>query len=177
MGHIDAIYKAGDDALANQFEIIFTPFSLLPNTDILQIRTTNVSIPEFTVPVYEVKYKTQKMEKPSGEAATPNEWSFTFRADKYWLFYQGLMSWKQYIDNDETGQKAEDVGAIGGDSGIRTDVTVIPTDSNDIPTSLGWTYQKSFIKSIAGIDFDTASGEPLTVAVTLSALKITPNLA
>ena len=175
MGHIDAIYKAGDDALANQFNIIFSAFSLLSIDADLKLRTTNVSIPEFSVGTYEVDYKTQKMEKPNGKNTTPNEWSFTFRADKYWVLYQALMAWKQFIANDDTGAMAEDVGAIGGDSGIRTDVIVIPTDSNDVPTSPGWTMEKSFLKSIAGIEFDTASGEPLTVAVTLSALKIVPN--
>jgi len=176
VSHIETIYKAGDDALANQFEIIFSPLSLFGDVDNLKIRTTNVSIPESSNGSYEVKYKTQKMEKPSGEITTPNEWSFTFRADKYWTLYQGLMAWKQFIGNDETGQMSEDVGAIGGDSAIRTDVVVIPTDSNDIPTGAGWAMQKSWLKSIAGIEFDTASGEPLTVQVTLSALKITPNL-
>ena len=174
MGHIDTIYKAGDDALANPFEIAFIPFALLGGVDNLSIRTTNVSIPEFSIDTYEVKYKTQKMDKPSGSITTPNEWTFTFRADKYWVLYQALLAWKTFIGNEDSGAMSEDVGAIGGESAIRTDVVVIPTDSNDIPTSPGWIMQKSFIKTIAGIDFDTTSGEPILVQVTMNALKITP---
>lgn len=172
---VETIYRAGDDALANQAEINITPLSFLPETDPLKIRTTQFQIPEFAVGTYQVDYKTQRFEKPNGKIETPMEFQFTFRSDKYWTIYQALLAWKNYIGDDRNGAMAEDVGAIGGESSIRTDVSILTFDSNEVATSPGWKLHKAFLKNLGGVSFDQTSGDPITVDVTLSFLKMTPN--
>lgn len=176
MSHVDTIFRAGDDALGNQFEINFTAFSLLAEVDKLKIRTTTVDIPEFSVESYTVDYKTQRFTKPSGKISTPNEFSFSFRADKYWVLYQALLAWNQYVADNRTGAMAEDVGAITGNANFRTDISVIPTDSNDVVTAPGWTMEKCYPSNVAGVSFDTASGDPLIITVTMQMLKMVPRI-
>lgn len=176
MSGIDAIYRQGDDALGNQFEINFSAISFIPEVDRLKLRTINVDIPEFSVETYTVDYKTQRFTKPSGKISTPNEFTFTIRVDKYWTLYKALLAWHLYIADTSNGAMAEDVGAISGESGIRTDITIIPTDANDIPTSDGWKMHKCFPSLVPGVSFDMASGEPLTIAITMQMLKMTENL-
>lgn len=174
---IDTIFRAGDDALDNQAEVNITPLSFFPNADPLKFRITSFSIPDFTIGEYDVAYKTQKFTKPNGRITTPNDFTFSFRADKYWTIYQALLVWKNYIGDDRTGTMAEDVGAITGRSSIRTDVSVLTFDSNGVATSPGWTMQKAWIKSLGGVSFDnTSEGSPVIIPVTLSFLKIVPGL-
>lgn len=176
MASIDTIFRAGDDALGNQFEINFTAFSLLSEVDRLKIRTTTVDIPNFAIGKYTVDFKTQRFTKPNGKIETPNEWTFAFRSDKYWVLYQALLAWHQYIADNDNGAMAEDVGAVSGTANFRTDITVIPTDSNDLPTAPGWKMHKCWPSDISGVSFDQASGDPLIVTVTMDMLKMTANV-
>ena len=172
---IEAIFRAGDDALQNHFQINITPLSLFNNADPLSLRTTDVDIPGFEVGTYTVDYKSQTFTKPSGKITTPNEFSFTIRLDKYWVLYEALYAWYSFIADNETGAMAEDVGAIGGNSDIRTDVSVLPIDSNGVLTGRGWKMHKAYPTSIPGFSFSQASGEPITINVTMNMLKMTLN--
>jgi len=173
---IDSIYKQGDDALANMAELEFPAWDLFGLTTPLKFRTTNISIPEYTVGSYEVHWKTQKFEKPSGKDDSPKTMTFTVRIDKYYVVYKALMAWWQYICNSDTGAMAEDVGAVTGTSNIRIDFTVKTVDSNNVTTSDGWKFVSAWIKGIAGVEFDVTSGEPLSIAITMSYVKAIPLL-
>jgi len=172
---IDIIYAQGDDALDNAGRIIFEPLSFFPNMEPMQFRISNFDIPEFTIGSYEVKYKSQKFTKPNGSMESGNTFTFSFRMDKYYSIYQNLMAWKQLIANDETGAMSEDVSPITGKSLLRTNFSVATEDANGIVTSPGWTFEKSFIKTLGGISFDqTSDGEPLICQVTLEYVKCIP---
>jgi len=169
---INQIFQLGDDALANQAEIIINPLALFASNDPLRLRTTTFDIPEFAIGEYTIDYKTQKFNKPSGKIETPQEFTFNFRADKYWTIYQALLAWKNTIGNDRTGAMSEDVDPITGISLIRTDVIVLTKDSNGTLTSPGWTFSKCWLKNLGGVSFDNASGDPIEVSVTLDFLKM-----
>jgi hypothetical protein len=171
---IEAVYQQGDDALANMAELTFPVFNLFGLADPLKFRTTNISIPEFQVGSYEIHWKTQKFEKPSGKDETQKTMSFTFRIDKYYTVYKGLMAWWQYICNSDTGAMAEDVGAVSKTSNIRCDFQVRCVDSNNVTTTEGWKFFGAWIKGMGAIDFDEQSGEPITCAVTMSYVKAVP---
>ena len=174
---IDTVFKLGDDALDSQAVIVFQPLLFLTQMDPLQFRITNFSIPEFAVGTYDVTYKTQKFTKPSARVETSNSFSFSFRADKYWTIYQLLLRWKNLIADDRTGAIAEDVGALSGQSAIRTDFSVMTIDSNNVITSQGWKFEKAFIKSLGSVSFDqTSDGRPIVVPVTLEYVKCIPGL-
>lgn len=172
---IETLFTAGDDALANHAVINIAPIPIFGLADPLRVRTTTFDIPEHTIDTYDVHWKTQSFTKPSGKIITPNEFSFTFRSDKYWTIYQALLLWKNYIGDEASGAMAEDVGAISGESDIRTDVSVLTEDSNGVPTGPGWKFHKAWISSLGGVSFDMESGDPITVDVTLNFLKMTTN--
>ncbi len=174
-GHIDDIFAAGDDALANQFSIEITELAglfALPNP--IKIRTVTCNIPNYAVGTYTVDYKTQKFTKPSGKIDTPNEFQFSFRVDKYWTTYQALLAWKRFIADEESGAMAEDVGAISGVSSFRTDIIVRAIDSNDVETYSGWKFHQAWPSTLDAVSFDQASGEAIILPVTFQFLKMTP---
>lgn len=170
---IDTIYRLGDDALDNQGIIIIDPLPFLTEIEPLQFRISTFTIPEFPIPSYTVNYKTQKFNKPGGRIDTPNSFTFSFRADKYWKIYQELRTWKNIIGDDDTGAMAEDV--VNGQSSIRTNFSVMTLDSNDVITSPGWQFTHAWLQSLGSVSFDqTASGDPISVDVTLEYVKCIP---
>lgn len=172
MSHIDTLYQMGDDALGNQFEVSFSALSLFDALDSLKMRTTNVDIPEYSVSTYTVEHKTQSMVKVGGKITTPKEITLTLRVDKYWGLYNAIKDWLKYIGGEETGQMAED-NILGGESSFRTDFTVYTLDSNDTPTGGGWKFHKACPTNISSVGLDYSSGDPITVSITFSFLKMT----
>jgi hypothetical protein len=172
---IDSVYATGDDALTNMAEIEFSPFSLFgPLKDALKFRTTQINVPGFTMGSYEVHWKAQKFEKPSGKDETDKTFTFTFRVDKYYKVYKALSAWWQYICNSDSGALAEDVGATTGISVIRTDIIVHTIDTQGKTTSEGFKFERAWLKSLAGFSYDVTSGDPLMVEVTMSFVKMLP---
>lgn len=172
---IDSAYATGDDALANMAEIEFSPFSLFgPLKDDLKFRTTQINVPGFTMGKYEVHWKAQKFEKPSGKDETEKTFSFTFRVDKYYTVYKALQAWWQYICNSDSGALAEDVGAATGTSNIRTDVMVHTIDTQGVTTSEGFKFERAWLTGLAGFSYDVTSGDPLMCEITMSFVKMLP---
>ena len=168
---IDTIYRHGDDALQNQFDISFGPLPVLIDADSIRVRATACSIPEYVVQTYEVPYKTQKFEKPSGEIEHSKECTMTIRCDKSWAVYQMLRNWITLIHDPDTGIISEDVGAASGISTIRTDITVTPVDSAGLSTMPGWTLIAAFISTLGEISFEYDGGDPISFDATFKYLK------
>jgi hypothetical protein len=172
---IDSVYATGDDALTNMAEILFNEFSLFgPLKEQLKFRTTQINVPGFTMGAYDVHWKSQKFEKPSGKDETEKTFSFTFRVDKYYTVYKALLAWWQYICNSDNGALAEDVGAVTGTSNIRTDIIVKTIDTQGVTTNEGFKFERAWLKSLAGFSYDVTSGEPLMCEVTMSFVKMLP---
>jgi len=169
------VFIQGDDALANFAEIEITPFPLFgPLTSKLKYRTTTIAVPGFTKGVYEVHWKSQKFEKPSGKDETQKDFQTGFRVDKYYAVYKALLAWWQYICNSNTGAIAEDVGAVTGTSNIRTDIFVKTIDTQGLVTNSGFKFEKCWIKSLSDLSYDVTSGEPLICNITWSFVKMIP---
>ena len=168
---IEDVYLMGDDALGNQFALTVTPIlGIVP--DQLRFRVLTVDIPEKSMGTYEVPTATQKFTKPNGKIETSNEFSFTFRIDKYWGIYKTFQEWMDYIVDPETGLFRPDV-SVTGQSQYRTDIFVNTLDGNLVPTSSGWKMMKAFPTSLSGVSFDVNSGDPLEASVTMNFLKMT----
>ena len=177
MGHIDTIYAQGDDALGSQFEVSVSELGTLFNLpDPLKFRTTSLTIPGYTIGKYAIDFKSQKFTKPNGKIDTPNEFSLSFRVDKYWAVYQALLAWKRYIADEESGAIAEDVGAISGISSFRTDIIVKAIDTNDVVTYAGWKFNLAWPSQIGDVSFDQSATEPIIVPVTFDFVKMTPTV-
>lgn len=172
---IDSVYVTGDDALANFAEVNISPFSLFgPLRDALKFRTTSIEVPGFSKGSYEVHWKAQKFEKPSGKDETAKTFSTTFRVDKYYSVYKALMAWWQYICNSDSGALAEDVGAITQTSNIRTDIMVNTIDTQGIVTNEGFKFERAWIKEMGALSYDVTSGDPISCAITWSFVKLLP---
>jgi hypothetical protein len=172
---IDSVYQLGDDALQNLAEIELSPFPLFgPLKDALKYRTTQIDIPGFEKGAYEVHWKSQKFEKPSGKDDTQKTFTSTFRVDKYYTVYKALQAWWQYICNSDSGALAEDVGAVTGTSNIRTDIMVKTIDTQGITTSEGFKFERAWIKSLAGFGYQVTGGDPLECQITWSFVKMIP---
>jgi hypothetical protein len=174
---LESVYASGDDALANMCELLISASEIFGLSDPLRFRTTTINIPDFVVGSYEVAWKTQKFEKPSGKDETQKTFDFSFRVDKYYVCYKALMAWWQYICSSNSGAMAEDVGAVSGASTIRTDIQIKTIDSNGIVTSDGFLAQRCWLKQLGGLAYDVSSGDPLSCNVTMSYVKLIPFLA
>jgi hypothetical protein len=172
---IDSVYATGDDALANLAEILISEFALFgPLKEQLRFRTTGIEVPGFVMGTYEVPWKSQKYEKPSGKDETPKTFTFTFRVDKYYTVYKALLAWWQYICNSDSGALAEDVGAVTGTSNIRADIFVKTIDTQNITTNEGFKFERCWIKELTGFSYDMTSGDPLNCTITMSFVKMVP---
>jgi hypothetical protein len=162
---IFTIASLGDDALANNFEVILPPtFPGAVDALSTAIRCTTATIPEKSTGKYSVEYKSQTFTKPSGKITTPNEFSFTFRVDKYWNTYRGLRNWLNIIGDGATGIQSADY--VNGASIIRVPISIITLDSAGAETSIGWNFDGCYISSLDGVTFDQSSGDPLEVSAT-----------
>lgn len=164
---IEAVYQLGEDALQNHFLMTMAPPVLVPNFPIasLPFRLQTFEVPDTNIGTYEVHYRTQKFERPSGKIDSPTEFTFSFRADRYWNIYNSFKAWSNLIQHHQLGTMTPDL-----ESQIRAQITVMTVDSNNLPTGGGWIFRGAFLKSITGISFDQTSGDPIEVSVTMSYL-------
>lgn len=179
MAHmIDVLATMGEDALQNHFQIVIPAISFL-GTNIAEInmRVLTVDLPSYEIETYEINKRGRKFNRPSGVMSFTPEISFTFRADKYWRCYNSLMTWMQYVQNNQTMAMGSDSGANGeggGGSTFRTDVEVWSlTNLTDtaIPNNI-WIGQGAYPKSIDAISFDESNGEPIECSVTLDCMNV-----
>lgn len=165
---IESLYAMGDDALENQFMLNVSPIlTVVP--DPLQMRVLSVSIPERSVETYEKHWQTQVYTAPGGKITTPNEFSFSFRVDKYWQIYTIFDGWHKAIANPATGVIANDAG---GANGFRTTVTVNTINPDGSPTSTGWVFLQAFPSSIGGVEFNQEAGGPVSIDVTMQFVRM-----
>jgi hypothetical protein len=162
---IDSVFIQGDDALVNIAEInIQSPiFKLLEN---LKFRTTQISIPEFSIETFEIHHITQKFTLPSGKDGTPKTMSFTVRVDKYYTIYKALMAWLRYFcgEPDDKGNAY----IVQPNKQSYSIVKVRCVDSNGVTTTEGWTFKMAYIQSIGAIEFDAETGEPIKIQCTIA---------
>ncbi len=106
-----------EDALANHYFMVLPAFPGVVDMQQTNFRILNVDIPEKVIDTYEVTHGGKKATRPSGVIGTANEFSFSYRADKYMKVYRGFMAWMEYIQSSQTGTGMGDaVPLVGGPS-------------------------------------------------------------
>lgn len=168
---IESLYAQGDDALENQFMLSVVPIlNVVPEP--LKFRVLSVDIPERSVETYEKHWQTQSYTAVGGKITTPNEFSFSFRIDKYWQIYTIFDRWHAAIADPETGNIALDRD-LGG---FRTDISVNTVDASGMPTSDGWTFVKAFPSNVGNISFNQESGGALSLDITMQFVRMISSL-
>jgi hypothetical protein len=162
---IESAFSQGDDALVNMAEITIQS-SIFKLSQELKFRTTQISIPEFSIETFEIHHKTQKFTLPSGKDGTPKTMSFTVRLDKYYAIYKALMAWLRYFcgEPDDKGNAY----IVHPDKRSYSIVKVRCVDSNGVTASEGWTFKMAYIQSIGAIEFDAESGDPVKIQCTIA---------
>jgi hypothetical protein len=123
---------------------------------------------------YEVSWKSQKFEKPSGKDETEKTFTFTFRVDKYYTVYKALLALWQYICNSDSEALAEDVVTVIGTSNIRTDIMVHTIDTQGVTTNERFNFERAWLKSLTSISCDMTNGEPIMMGMHYVFVKMLP---
>lgn len=167
---LEKLYNVGDDALSNLFKIVVPPNDYIGNTEELEIRIQDFTVPESGANTYERHYQGAMINKPSGKPNAPKEVSFTFAIDRNYTLYKGFVNWKNNVIDTKTGQLRPDIPS----DNARATFTVYPTDGNgDKVEGFGkWVIEKAFPLTVGEVGFDYTSGDPVTCSITLSALAI-----
>lgn len=176
MAQLEILAQLGEDALANHFTVVIPAIDKLgASVASLNMRVLTIEIPERTIGNYEITKRGRKMTRPSGVSEQSTEVSFTFRCDKYFLGYKGLINWMNFIQNNRTMAMASDSGVmgLGGASQFRHDVSVWAISSLDdgVPNTI-WTLEGAYPTSVSSISFDETSGDPIECDVTLNCMNI-----
>ena len=165
----------GEDALQNHFQIIIPPHPGIGNILNLNARVLSVSIPDQTIETYTITKKGKTFTRPSGVSGQGNEFSFTYRPDKYFETYKAISRWMNLIQDTTTGlMPLSDSGlaGIGGPSLYRVPITVLGMDANNIITGT-WLFTGAYPVTQSGLDFSEDSGDPFEVTVTMNYVTIT----
>jgi len=158
--NIDKLRSVGDDALLNLYKVVIPPFAGGTFTEDFAVRVENFVVPEFTHESYEVVYRGQKVMKTSGVDPNIKETTFTLRIDKNWEHYNAIKAWKFATYNPIDG-------VIGEGSILGVPITVLSVDSNDTPTGGVWVFENARVKTLAGVTFDNATGDPVKCDITI----------
>lgn len=176
------IYNASDDALQNMFTVRMTgpltwPYlsavSLPTGADDLDIRITEFNKPEVSFEMYDIHYKTLKVQKPTAKTNFSNEFSFSMRVDKYFQWYKYFELWNKAVIDTQTGGIAVDVTQLYGTCVVEaiqvsSDGSFSPYESN-----VSWSFGNVLPKMIPAISFTQESGEPIVAEFTFSCAYVT----
>ena len=104
---IEQIINLGDDALLNQFRLVFPsgiPFGGTGENIALRM-DQSIDLPEETVAVYEYFFRGIKITKASMLDETAKEITFDVRIDSQWAVFDDLNGWKQKVHNPNAGTR------------------------------------------------------------------------
>lgn len=180
---IEQVYKAGEDALQNKWELTFFTDKAFDATELFKkqahLRTKSLTIPEIVVPTYTVHFNNRSYERAQSKTDFTREISFSLRLDKDYHMYRTLIRWRNLINDfskntvapDEyTSKHRIDIFAKGINTNkttqSQTKVTITDT------TPIQWIFTKCFLKKIGEIPFDYTAGDPLEIEVTVGFLEM-----
>jgi hypothetical protein len=170
---VETLYQMGDDALANLFDISIDPIAYIDNVSSVLVRVQNLTIPASGANTYEVNYKTLTITKPGGKVDKPSEFSFDIRVDRNWAVYKGFVAWKNAIANSDTGNIGDD--SPGNNNRINITAWAVQPNGDPIPNFGSWYFKGAWPSNIGDVGFDYASGDPLTVTITMNCLTVDDN--
>jgi hypothetical protein len=156
---IDLVNSAGDDALTNQFNVIFpTGIPGGGNTDRISLRTDQaVDPPERSINVYEIFHKGIKIPKTGTLDETSKELTFDVRLDQAWGVYDDFAAWLKLCYDFSNAVALPDVMT-------RTNITIQADDTaGTVIKSL--TFKGIKLRGMKIASFDNQTSEPLRLTV------------
>ena len=159
-----------DDAFENEWSLVMPTFPGCLDPVGINLRAVKVTSPDLQFEKYDVHYKTEKVQKPSGKQSTDKILTIDFRIDKYYSAYRSFQNWFNLIHNHENGTASADY--VGGVSAIRIPITLMLLDANGIPTATAEVYKGCFIDKVPSRNYTYESGNPLVLSYTFSYLNM-----
>ncbi len=167
------------DAMLNLFEVTFVdaatllagfiPSGFVFNEDDFRFRIQDVTLPDLSLNTYQVDFLTRTYDKPSSKITANNEFTFNFRVDKQYKFYQFLVNWFNGLHNLGSGMVSTLEGKVC--TVQVSPVTTLPGSTAGAATTEpqinGWFFHECFVKNIAGINFAHNAGDPAVISVTM----------
>jgi hypothetical protein len=161
MVNVDTILALSDDALVNQFEIVFPDG--IPgggNGDRISLRSDQqFDIPQQIIYKYDIEFRGHKIPKTGKKEDTEKTITFSIRLDQQWKVYDDLITWLKLAYDPNTGIAVPDL--LGR--------CTIAVHSLNRDNSIAKTITLRNCKAI-GIkvtSFDNASGDPQRVELTI----------
>ena len=155
----DQILALGDDAIANQFSIIF-PNGIPGGGDAnaISLRCDQTfDPPEDVVNVYEIFRKGFKIPKTGMLQETTKEFTIDIRLDQNWKVYDDLRKWADMSYDHSNGTALPEIMA-------RSTVIIQAEDRTQSSVkTISFKYAKP--KSVKIQTFDNQSGDPLRITV------------
>lgn len=179
MPNITTVYNSGLDALANLFEVNIDLSGTAGDffdesvSEEIVFRIQDFPIPASGSDKYEVEWGPWTFDRPNGKVNPNREVSFEVRLDRNYAIYQGFVNWKNAIKNEYTG-------VVSNYKDYTTDITVYPVTStvgtsNEYVLSTvgqGAKFEEAWVSEVGEISYDQGSGDPLTVSVTFTFLRV-----
>lgn len=173
MAGVLEIQSFQEDALSNHFLLSIPSFPGVSDIYQTNLRVITIDLPEKVIETYEIIHGGRKMTRPSGISGTSNQFSFTYRADKYMDVYKGFCQWAEYVHDSQTGLSLGDaVPLVGGPSLIRVPIKVSTAEADKVPNGTEWTFNGCYITSHGGLTFDENSGDPIEVSGTMDFIDV-----
>jgi hypothetical protein len=165
---LDILAAFGEDALQNHYMVIIPSFPNVLALANLNMRVKAFDLPAQTIGTYEITKRGKKLTRPSGVSDQGNEFTFTYRSDKYFQVYNSISQWMSFIQNPTNMAMASDSGPLGagGASEFRVPFIVNGLDTNNIITNV-WSFSGCWPSSQDAISFDEDNGDPIEVSVTM----------
>jgi len=172
MSTLELLALAGEDALSNHYNVIIPT---LPNSIAgavnLNLRVLSFDLPAQTIGTYEITKRGKKLTRPSGISDQGNEFTFTYRVDRYFTAYNAISQWMSFIQNPDSLAMASDSGALGvsGVSQYRVPIIVNGLVGLTLDSTITnvWTFTGCWPSSQDAISFSEDSGDPIEVSVTM----------
>lgn len=170
---IDTVFGFGEDALPNLYEITVVEYpKVLKDKKPLDLaasgRIQNINIEGNKVDSYERHYKTQKILVPNGKLALTKETTFQLRVDRDFKFYNVCAEWVNLANSSNRemylGEMKDYLGTI---IVSRVNKDLKPIDDPNA-SNVGWQFHYAWLKSIGDIPLDWATGDAISVDVSLA---------
>jgi hypothetical protein len=159
---VDVVLSLGDDALSNQFKLVFP--NGIPgggNANAIELRMDqSFDIPQQTIYKYDIDFRGSKITKTGKKEETDKTVTFNVRLDSQWIVYDDLNAWFKMTYDPVTNIALPDLL-------VRTTIEIHALNSAG-DSSKVFKMRNSKITDLKIGTFDNTTGDPIRLEVTIT---------
>lgn len=158
---IDQILQLGNDALVNQWQVIFPKG--IPggsNANAIRLRMDqSFTMPQEQISTYEIDFRGAKLIQTAKKEETDKTLTVSVRVDQGWSVYDDLRAWHLLCYNPVTNTASPNALT-------RIPIVVQNLDENEVAAK-SFTFNYCKLTQLKVTDFDQTSAEPVRVELTI----------